>query len=459
MTTPIQDPPPTPTLAEAPSRGGELQHRQLRDDDFWRGIPAYAKLSAGEFNDHRFQSRNSITSVQKLAEVLGDLVSDEFYADAERGLGQATMSMRISPYLVSLIDWREPYTDPLRLQFLPLASQVKPDHPELSFDSLNEQADSPVAGLTHRYLDRALFLTLDTCPVYCRFCTRSYSVGLDTDAVEKEHFGVNTARWEDAFDYIDSHPELEDIVISGGDVYNLKPEHMRLIGDRLLEIDHIRRLRYATKGPAIMPQKLLTDPAWVEAIHAVAERGRSMQKQVVVHTHFNHPREITAITRAGLSKLTERAIVVRNQAVLQRGVNDDAETMRLLVRRLGYVNVQPYYVFLHDLVRGVEELRTTLAAAKELEKQTRSITAGFNMPAFVIDTMGGGGKRHVHSHELYDRETGIAVFTSPAVRPGEHFLFYDPIHELSPAIRKRWRDPVARGSMIESALERARNIS
>ena len=126
------------------------------------------------------------------------------------------MSLRISPYLISLIDWENPYDDPLRIQFLPLGSQMREDHPELRLDSLAEQDDSPVPGLTHRYRDRALFLALDTCPVYCRFCTRSYAVGLDTEDVEKVHFGALTDRWEEVFTYVESRPELEDLDQRGG---------------------------------------------------------------------------------------------------------------------------------------------------------------------------------------------------------------------------------------------------
>ncbi len=463
MSTPAQDAAWSAAVnkssGEVPtSLGSDLgdDHRRLRDDDFWRRIPAYSRLSAEEFNDHRFQSRNSITSVRKLREILGGLVTDGFWEDAERGVRNATMSVRISPYIVSLIDWSEPYGDPLRTQFLPLASRTTPDHPELRLDSLNEQADSPVSGLTHRYRDRGLFLALDTCPVYCRFCTRSYSVGLDTEEVEKARFGVNPKRWEDVFAYVANHPELEDIVISGGDAYNLKPENLKLVGDRLLDIDHIRRLRFATKGPAVMPQKLLTDEPWVAALCSVFERGRREHKQVALHTHFNHPREITALTKAALDRLTGEGMVVRNQAVLQRGVNDDANTLKLLVLRLGYINVQPYYVFLHDMVKGVEELRTTLAAAQRLEKEIRGVTAGFHMPNFVVDTMGGGGKRHVHSHEFYDQELGIAVFLSPVVRPGELFLFFDPIHELSEDVVKRWLRSEERRAMIAGAMQKAR---
>ena len=446
--------PSTPTLPEVDPVQG--QHRELRGDEFWRRIPAYRDLGAEEFHDHRFQSRNCITSLPKFREVIGNLVSEDFCADVAQGLERSPMSMRISPYILSLIDWDHPHDDPLRIQFMPVGSRMRPDHPELTLDPLGEQADSPVPGLTHRYPDRALLLALDHCPVYCRFCTRSYAVGLDTEDVEKQHFSVNNGRWEQAFEYIASRPELEDIVISGGDVYNLRPEHLEYIGTTLLAMDNIRRLRYATKGPAVMPQKLVSDPAWVDALTRVVEAGRHRHKEVAVHTHFNHPNEMTEITGRGLSRLMERGITVRNQTVLQRGVNDDAATLQLLIRRLGYVNVHPYYVFVHDMVKGVEDLRTSLETALVLEKQVRGATAGFNTPAFVLDTMGGGGKRHVHSYEHYDRENGIAVFTSPVVRPGTFFFFFDPIDTLPEAARTRWQDQDQRSAMLREALDRAR---
>ncbi len=127
--------------------------------------------------------------------------------------------------------------------------------------------------------------------------------------------------------------------------------------------------------------------------------------------------------------------------------------MRLLVRRLSYVNVHPYYVFFHDMVPGVEDLRTSLAAGLEIEKHVRGSTAGFNTPSFVVDTMGGGGKRDAHSYEHYDREQGIAVFTSPAVKPGVKFLYFDPLQTLSEGARQRWLVPAEREQIIARALD------
>jgi lysine 2,3-aminomutase len=428
-----------------------LAHRDLLGGEFWRRVPTYANVSEAEFLDHKWQAKHSITNIGKLLAALEGLVSEGFIADAHKGFEKAPMSVRVSPYLLSLIDWSNPEGDPLRLQFIPLASRLLPDHPRLDLDSLHERADMPVPGLTHRYVDKALFLALDTCPVYCRFCTRSYAVGIDTEEVSKFQLKVNVERWQRTFEYIRSRPELEDIVISGGDAFQLRPEQITQIGETLLSIDHVRRMRYATKGPAVMPQKILTDDAWTDALTGVVEHGRRLHKEVVLHTHFNHPREITAITKAAMDKLCERGITVRNQSVLQRQVNDSIETMTLLCRRLGYVNVHPYYVYMHDLVKGVEDLRTTLGTGLQIEQGIRGATAGFNTPTLVVDAPGGGGKRDAHSYEHYDRTTGVSVFTAPAVHPGEMYFYFDPIHLLPAEGQARWADPAQHQAMVEEA--------
>jgi lysine 2,3-aminomutase len=284
-------------------------------------------------------------------------------------------------------------------------------------------------------------------------------VGGDTDIVEKLKFNGRSQRWEDAFNYIASRPELEDIVISGGDTYNLKAEHLQEIGERLLNLPNIRRIRYATKGLAVLPQKILTDHAWTDALTCVVELGRRLHKDVVVHTHFNHPGEITGVTQDAMNRLTGRGITVRSQTVLQHGVNHRPAVMQLLVRRLGYVNIHPYYVYFHDLVPGVEDLRTTLADGLKLEKHVRGHTAGFNTPSFVVDTMGGGGKRDAHSYEYYNRESGIAVSTSPGVKPATFFLYFDPLQALAEEYQRRWQIPAERGKMIRQALEAARHVT
>ena len=218
---------------------------------------------------------------------------------------------------------------------------------------------------------------------------------------------------------------------------------------------NIRRIRFATKGPAVMPMKLITDTEWVDALTAVVERGRKLHKDVVLHTHFNHPNEITAITKRALDGVFERGIITRNQSVLQRGVNDRIDTMQLLVKRLGHCQVHPYYVYVHDLVKGVEDLRTTLQTALDIEKAVRGTTAGFHTPTFVVDAPGGGGKRVAHSFEHYDRTTGISVFAAPSVKPG-FFLYFDPVDTLSPEVQEKWKHPADQDRMVEAAIAQAK---
>lgn len=432
-----------------------LEHRNFRDDEFWKTIPAWADVTREQFGDHHWQSKNAVRKLSNVKDVLADRVTDELIADIEAGLKIAPMNIRITPYVFSLIDWDNPVDDPLRKQFLPIASQMLPDHPYYLADSLYEDVDSPVPMLTHRYPDKVLFLPLTTCPVYCSYCTRSRIIGGSTENVEKDTYGANAAKWEAAFEYIEKTPQIEDVVISGGDAFNMTAKHIRLIGERLLGIDHIRRIRYATKGIAILPMKILTDEKWMEAFLDMNRMGRERGKNVVIHTHFSSPREITEWSRLAMQRLFAEGVVVRNQAVLQEGVNNSMDIMVPMTKKLSYMNIQPYYVYIHDMVPGCEHLRTTLGEGIELEKQVRGVTAGFNTPTFVCDAPGGGGKRHVASHEYYDQENGISVWRAPNVKPKELFLYFDPLYKLSAEANKRWSNPESREQMVYDALNNA----
>ncbi|HKU66547.1 MAG TPA: KamA family radical SAM protein [Candidatus Baltobacteraceae bacterium] len=432
-----------------------LEYKNLKQGEFWRHVPAYKDVDEATFLDHLWQQKHAVKTPEELLETIKSLASPAFIKDAESGFKMAPMAVRVSPYAMSLIDWNDPYNDPIRRQFIPVASTLLPDHPRLTLDSLHEQDDSPVPGLVHRYVDKALFLPLNTCPVYCRFCTRSYAIGPDTENVDKKELAKTPKQWQDAFKYISERPELEDIVISGGDTYQLPPKNIELIGNALLDIPHVRRMRFATKGPAIMPMKIITHTEWLDAITSIVERGRKLGKDVVLHTHFNTANEITWITEKAMGMLFERGIFTRNQSVLIRGVNDTRERMQLLVKRLGHVNVHPYYVYMHDMVKGVEELRTTIQTATDIEKFVRGSTAGFNSPTFVCDAPGGGGKRDVHSYEYYDRENGIAVYAAPSVKPGKAFLYFDPVDKLSADAQARWAVREIQEQMIHEALHKA----
>src|SRR5690606_21658757 len=218
-----------------------LEHRQLRDGEFWREVPPFSRVDAATFMDPHWQLKNSVRSPSEISAFLRG-TGHEFVADVERGLALAPMSIRITPYILSLIDWRNPREDRLRRQFLPLASEKLPDHPISVLDALGERSHSPAERLTHRYPDRVLLISVDVCPVYCRYCTRSYSVGANTNKISKFKHVTTGSRWAAAFEYIRTHPAVEDVVISGGDTYMLKPDEVRVIGNTLLDIPHVRRM-------------------------------------------------------------------------------------------------------------------------------------------------------------------------------------------------------------------------
>jgi lysine 2,3-aminomutase len=431
-----------------------LSHREFRDDEFWRAIPAWADVTREQFGDHLWQAKNAIIRLKHVKEVLRHRISDAFIADIEAAFKIAPMNVRMTPYVFSLIDWDNPAEDPLRKQFLPIASQMLPDHPYYLADSLYEDVDSPVPMLTHRYPDKVLFLPLTTCPVYCSYCTRSRIIGGSTETVEKDTYGPKPDNWEPAFQYLRENPQIEDVVISGGDAFNLTPRYITHIGEQLLAIPHIRRMRYATKGIAILPQKILTDEAWVNALLDIHRRGRALGKQVVVHTHFSSPREITRWSQLAMERLFAEGLIVRNQAVLQDGVNNNVATMIKLTRQLSWINIQPYYVYIHDMVPGCEHLRTTVREGVDIEKHVRGITAGFNVPTFVCDAPAGGGKRHISSYEYYDEVNGISVWAAPEVKPDDLFLYFDPIHRLDKEAQQRWQNPQKRQMMVRDALDK-----
>ncbi|CAN9195405.1 unnamed protein product [Alternaria alternata] len=412
---------------------------------YWNHIQAWKDVSNDEFISYRWQLRNTVSDKHKLYQFLNAALPDKlvrsqhsqfqkirtkdhFIEDAIAAIELAPMAIRLTPHVLSLVDWENAVDDPIRRQFLPLRSGIIPDHKNMELDSLHEEADSPVPGLVHRYPGRALFLATSICPVYCRFCTRSYAVGGNTDTVSKKPQKPSRKRWEVVFEHIANDNSLEDIVVSGGDAYFLQPEHIEEIGERLLNIPHIKRVRFASKGLAVAPGRILdnSDP-WVDSLIKVSNKGRGMGKQVCLHTHINHANEITWITELAANKLFKHGVIVRNQAVLLKGVNDDFEALSDLIKKLSNINIQPYYIYQCDMVQGIEDLRTPLSKIITLDKELRGTLSGFMMPSFVIDLPGGGGKRLVSTYETY--EDGVAEYKAPGL-PGTKgtrtYTYFDP---------------------------------
>ncbi|KXH40924.1 L-lysine 2,3-aminomutase [Colletotrichum simmondsii] len=398
-----------------------------RRDEFWRKIPWWQDISTEDFLSYRWSSRNMVERLPKLRGFLDATLPEyipvrgsssemeprnELVNDVLAGIKKATMSVRLTPYVLSRIDWTDPRNDPIFRQFIPTQSSMVPDHPRLTLDSLHEEADSPVSGLVHRYPDKALFLRANT------------------ETVDKHSFKPILARWEKVFQYIENTPDLQDIVVSGGDSYYLAPHQIELIGDRLISMPNIRRFRFASKGLAVCPTRIL-DPndTWVDALVSVSNKARRAGKAVALHTHFNHPNEISWVSEEASQKLFEAGVVVRNQTVLLRGVNDDVGTMSMLIRKLANNNILPC-----DMVKMVEHLRTPLQTILDLESKIRGSIAGFVMPQFVVDLPGGGGKRLASTHRSYDRKTGISTYVAPAVtgrdKENKVYEYYDPVDSL-----------------------------
>jgi lysine 2,3-aminomutase len=369
---------------------------------------------------------------------LGEKASSALISDIETGLLKTPMNIRLTPYVFSRIHWENFESDPVRRQFLPLGSQFIPDHPYVMDDSLAEDGHKATPYLTHRYPDKALFLPITLCPVYCSFCTRSRVVGGSTAVKSKSTYGAKSNEWDSTFEYIRNHSDLEDIVISGGDALLLRPNQVREIGTTLLEIPTVRRIRFATKGLAIMPMKFTSDTEWVEALNDVCQLGREKMKEVALHTHFNTDREITAWTSLAMETLSETGVRVRNQSVLISGVNDAFDCLHYTAKKLSSQLIQPYYIYLHDMVPGCEHLRTTVRKAENLSRRLQGAIAGFNTPRMVCDAPGGGGKREISSYTLYDEEIGVSAWTSPTAKPGDIFYYYDPIEKLPKEGRDLW---------------------
>ena len=427
---------------------GIQDHNKFLSSEFWKDCPLYSSVKKEEFLNYTFQIQNSITE-KSLFSSLGKVADSNFIEDVRKGILQSPMAIRISPYIFSLIDWKNPYEDPIRKQFLPVNSAFQPNHPQCFFDSLNEQKHSPVKSIIHRYPNRALFLPLDVCPVYCRFCTRSYAVGADTEINKKKNFIMHPKHWEASFSYLKKNREIEDVIVSGGDVSFLSSRFISLIGERLLEIEHIRSIRFATKVLCVIPMKFLSDKFWVSAIREIANKGRKQGKEVSIQTHFNSSREITQITKEAMEVLFQAGLKVRNQTVCIRGVNDSAEEMKLLIKKLSLLNIQPYYVYQHDMVKNVEELRTSVRTTQKLEKAIRGTVTGFHMPHFVLDAPQGGGKRQIHSPEYYNEELGISVWKSPYEKKETLYFYFDPLQDLDPIVQKQWMDSKERRKILK----------
>jgi lysine 2,3-aminomutase len=306
--------------------------------------------------------RQSVDSAKDLVERFG------FDTETAEKLNKL-FHIRINPYYLSLIRYPN---DPIWRQCIPDAIELQDEKaPE---DPLNEEADSPVPSITHRYPDRVLFLITSQCSMYCRFCTRKRKVSDSTK--------INAKYIQRGLEYIGAHSEIRDVVISGGDPLMVTDYALEKVLAGLREIPHVEIIRLGTKMPCVLPQRITT------------KLCKMLKKYhpLYVNTHFNHPWECTPEAERACNMLADVGIPVGNQAVLMKGVNDNADVMVELHRKLLKMRVRPYYIYQADLTKGTNHFRTPVRVGLEIMDKLRGHTSGLAIPYYVIDAPGGGGK-------------------------------------------------------------------
>jgi lysine 2,3-aminomutase len=287
----------------------------------------------------------------------------------------ARYAVAITPAMEALIDPRDP-ADPIAAQFVPDARELE-TLPDESGDPIGDGAHAPVKGLVHRYADRVLLKALHVCPVYCRFCFRREMVGPQGDGT------LSGAELDAALEYIAAHPEIWEVILTGGDPFMLSARRAREITARLAAIAHVKIIRWHTRVPAVDP--LRVTPDFVAALKA-----EGATTYVVLHA--NHARELTLEARAAIARIVDAGIPMLSQSVLLKGVNDDAETLEALMRALVEARVKPYYLHHLDKAPGTAHFRCTIAEGQALTRALHERASGLCQPAYILDIPGGHGK-------------------------------------------------------------------
>ncbi len=367
----------------------------------------FADTSRDEWNDWRWQARNRLRTLAALERIF--VLSEDERSAVERHEG--SLPLGITPYYASLMDREDP-SDGLRRTHIPTGDEYLKSPGEAD-DPLGEDVHSPVPGLVHRYPDRVLFLTTGFCSTYCRYCTRSRMVG---EAGGEYHF--STSQWERALGYIEAHPEVRDVLVSGGDPLTLGDDKLDWLLGRLRAIKHVEFVRMGTKVPVVLPQRI------TRALVRVLRRHRP----VWLSLHLTHPAELTPEVTEGFARLADAGLPLGSQTVLLKGVNDSVEVLKPLFHGLLKRRVRPYYLFQCDPITGSAHFRTPVEKGLEILKGLRGHTTGYAVPAFVIDAPGGGGKVQLVPDQLVGRDGDNLVFRN---FEGKLYTYPDPEGRLA----------------------------
>jgi lysine 2,3-aminomutase len=338
----------------------------------------------------------SVDTLDKLAERFGGDAIDV------KGLQPAfdNFQMRITPNVLATITEEG---DAIWQQYVPTVAEL--DIVDGVIDSLDEEGDSPVPNITHRYPDRVLFLVSPICATYCRFCTRRRKVG------DPEKIPLN--QYDSAFAYIAAHPEVRDVILSGGDPMMLSDRRLEYIFQKLREIPHVEIIRIGSRITSHLPSRIT--PEFCEMVQKY--------HPIYMNTHFNHPSELTPESIAALGRLANAGIPLGCQTVLLKGINDDPIIMKELMQKLLKARVRPYYLYMADQVAGGEHFRTTVEKGLEIIKALRGWTSGLAVPHFCIDAPGGGGKVPLLPEYVEEINEDEVIFRN---YEGQRFVYKQP---------------------------------
>ena len=343
---------------------------------FWSNVPD------SDWNNWRWQLQHRITNVEQLQRLMPTLTPEEF---AGATLANHKLALAITPYFFNLIDPADENC-PIRWQVIPRVEETNTAPWEMT-DPCGEDSHSPVPGLVHRYPDRVLFLVTDRCAAYCRYCTRSRLVSNATGYDFHPQF-------DKQIEYIRSHPEVRDVLLSGGDPLLFSDERLEHLLSQLRAIPHLEFLRIGTRIPIFLPQRVTPELcAMLKKYHPL-----------FISIHSNHPRELTMEVRDALGRLADVGIPLGNQAVLLRNVNDDVNVMKAQVQKLLMCRVKPYYLYQCDLISGSAHLRASVRKGLEIMENLRGHTTGYAVPQYVIDAPNGGGKVPVNPDYILSRD-------------------------------------------------------
>ncbi|MGV8937222.1 MAG: lysine-2,3-aminomutase-like protein [Allorhizobium sp.] len=298
-------------------------------------------------------------------------------------------AIALTPTVAALIDRDDP-SDPIAAQYLPDGRELVQTADE-SADPIGDQVHTPVEGIVHRYPDRVLLKAVHICPVYCRFCFRREMVGPKGDGT------LSPQQLDRALDYIRSHEEIWEVILTGGDPLVLSPRRLTAIMEGLAAIRHVRIVRFHTRVPVVDPDRV--DAALITALKASG-------KTTYVALHANHPRELTAEARGACARIIDAGIAMVSQTVLLKGVNADAAILADLMRTFVETRIKPYYLHHPDLAPGTSHFRLSIAEGQEIVAALRGRVSGLCQPSYVLDIPGGHGKALVHSNAIADAADG-----------------------------------------------------